>query len=107
MPRRAFELGVNHFDTAHLYGNGTANGSLAQDLDREHGVVVVTKAGARPTERGPLPMIPAQQPEQLHRGVLDNPRSLDTDHPHVVNMRRIAPGSFPLTREQNSTSTIR
>lgn len=98
--RRAFELGVNHFDTAHFYGNGVANGYLAQELGAELDVVVVTKVGARPAERGPMPMIPAQRPEQLRQGVLDNLRSLGVDHLDVVNMRRIAPGSFPLTREQ-------
>ncbi len=87
--RRAYELGVRHFDTAHFYGNGAANDCLTAELAREWDVVVVTKVGARPPERGPMPMVPAQRPEQLRQGVLDNLRSLRTDRLAVVNLRRI------------------
>lgn len=93
--RRAYDLGVNHFDTAHFYANGLANGYLADALPSRDDVVIVTKVGARPVEHGPLPMLPAQRPEQLRQEVLDNLRSLRTDHLDVVNMRRITPGSFP------------
>lgn len=98
--RRAHELGVNHFDTAHFYGDGTANRNLADALGAETDVVVVTKVGARPARRGPMPMMPAQRPEQLRAQVHDNLRSLNADHLDVVNMRRIAPGSFPLAPSQ-------
>ncbi|MDA0564175.1 aldo/keto reductase [Streptomonospora sp. S1-112] len=98
--RRACELGVNHFDTADFYGGGTANRCLAEALGSEDDVVVVTKVGARPAERGPLPMIPAQRPEQLRAQVHANLRSLKVERLDVVNMRRIAPGSFPLLPSQ-------
>jgi len=98
--RRAFELGVNHFDTAHFYGDGEANGHLAQALGREQDVVIVTKVGARPAKRGPIPLVPAQRPEELRQEVLDNLRTLRTDRLDVVNMRRIPPGTFPLTPAQ-------
>lgn len=93
--RRAYELGVNHFDTAHFYENGLTNGYLADALPSSDDVVIVTKVGARPAERGPLPMLAAQRPEELRQEVMDNLRSLRTDHLDVVNMRRIAPGRFP------------
>lgn len=93
--RRAYELGVNHFDTAHFYEDGLVNGYLADALPSTEDVVIVTKVGARPAERGPLPMLAAQRPEELRQQVLDNLRSLRTDHLDVVNMRRIAPGRFP------------
>ncbi|WP_155059455.1 aldo/keto reductase [Streptomyces blattellae] len=98
--RRAFELGVDHFDTAHFYAGGVANTYLAEELGSEQGVVIVTKVGARPPKRGPMPMVPAQRPEELRQEVLDNLRSLRTDRPDVVNMRRIAPGTYPLTPKQ-------
>lgn len=98
--RRAYELGVNHFDTAHFYGDGAANGYLADALGAEPDVVVVTKVGARPARRGPLPMVAAQRPEQLRAQVHENLRSLRTERLDVVNMRRIAPGTFPLTPSQ-------
>lgn len=98
--RRAFELGVDHFDTAHFYGDGTANDHLARELGAERGVVIATKVGARPAKRGPMPMAPAQRPEELRQEVLDNLRSLRTEHLDVVNMRRIAPGTFPMGPRQ-------
>lgn len=100
MLRRAYELGVNHFDTAQFYGDGIANRYLADALGSEPEVVVVTKVGARPAKRGPVPMVAAQRPEQLRAQVHDNLRSLKVDRLDVVNMRRIAPGSFPLTPSQ-------
>ncbi|HWV76004.1 MAG TPA: aldo/keto reductase [Isoptericola sp.] len=98
--RRAYELGVNHYDTAHFYGNGVANRYLADALGSEQDVVVVTKVGARPAKRGPMPMMPAQRPEQLRQEVHDNLRSLRVERLDAVNLRRIAPGSFPLTPNQ-------
>lgn len=98
--RRAFELGVRHFDTADAYADGSANDYLAEELGREQDLVIVTKVGVRPAARGPMPMVPAQRPEELRRAVLDNLRSLRTDHLSVVNLRRIAPGSFPSARAQ-------
>jgi pyridoxine 4-dehydrogenase len=98
--RRAFELGVNHFDTAHFYGDGIANRYLAQALGSEPDAVFVTKVGARPPQRGPMPMVPSQRPEELRAQVHDNLRSLNVERLQVVNMRRIAPGTFPLAPSQ-------
>lgn len=98
--RRAYELGVNHYDTAHFYADGTANGYLADTVANESDVVVVTKVGARPARRGPMPMVPAQRPEELRAEVHDNLRSLRRERLDVVNLRRIAPGSFPLAPSQ-------
>lgn len=98
--RRAYELGVSHFDTAYFYGDGTANRHLADALGSEPDVVVVTKVGARPARRGPMPLMPAQRPEQLRAQVHDNLRSLAVERLEVVNMRRIPPGSFPLAPSQ-------
>ncbi|WP_435920837.1 aldo/keto reductase [Paenibacillus sp. DYY-L-2] len=98
--RKAYELGVNHFDTAEFYGNGIANRYLAEELGKEKDAVFVTKIGAKPTKRGPVPMLPAQRPEELRQHILDNLRSLKKDHLDIVNFRRIAPGTFPLKPSQ-------
>ena len=98
--RKAYELGVNNFDTADFYGNGIANRYLAEELGKEKDVVFVTKIGAKPTKRGPMPMLPAQRPEELRQHVQDNLKRLKTDHLDIVNFRRIAPGTFPLKPSQ-------
>ncbi len=98
--RRAHELGVNHFDTAHYYGAGAANQYLADELGLEDDVVIVTKVGVRPATSDAMPLVAAQRPGELREAVLDNLRTPKTDHLAVVNLRRIAPGTFPLPEEQ-------
>jgi aryl-alcohol dehydrogenase-like predicted oxidoreductase len=87
--RRAFELGVNHFDTADFYGRGISNRYLAEELGSEKDVVVVTKIGVGTNQKGHIPMAPAQRPEDLRQQVQDNLRSLKTDHLDIVNLRRV------------------
>ncbi|MDN5606287.1 aldo/keto reductase [Rothia sp. HC945] len=61
--RRAFDLGVRMFDTAHFYGNGHANGLLAEAFaDRRDDVVLATKAGAKVVTGSKVPMTAAQKP---------------------------------------------
>ena len=86
--RRAFELGVRHFDTAEFYG--TANQLLRLALaDVRDQVVLASKAGARPISGGPAPMTAAQQPHELRAAVEANLRSIGTDYLDVVNLRRM------------------
>ena len=88
--RRAFDLGVRHFDTAEFYAAGTANRLLRLAFaDVRDEVVVATKAGARPITGGPVPMTAAQRPHELRAAVEDNLRSLGTDRLDLVNMRRM------------------
>jgi aryl-alcohol dehydrogenase-like predicted oxidoreductase len=52
--RRAFEVGVNFYDTADAYGDGRAEevlGDAIQDLPRDR-IVVATKAYWRPSDKG-------------------------------------------------------
>lgn len=97
--RRAYELGVNHFDTADFYENGFANRCLADEIGKEPDVVIVTKIGAKPGD-GTIPMFPSQRPEELRRQIEDNLRSLKIDTLGIVNFRRIAPGTYPLEPSQ-------
>jgi pyridoxine 4-dehydrogenase len=71
--RRAVELGVDHVDTAHFYGNGFVNGLLREALGPDDDVLVVSKVGATPDPDGPIPLRPAQRPDEL-RGQPQKPR---------------------------------
>jgi pyridoxine 4-dehydrogenase len=90
--RRALELGVDHFDTAQFYGDGFVNQVIREALRPTDDVVVVTKVGADPDPGGPLPLRPAQRPEELRASVEDNLKSLGTERLAVVNLRRLDAG---------------
>ncbi|MEV0563158.1 oxidoreductase [Dactylosporangium sp. NPDC050588] len=92
--RRAVELGVDHIDTAQYYGPDVANELLRSAL-HPYGsrLVLVSKVGAARDDKGGW--LPAQEPEQLRAGVLDNLRSLDVERLDVVNLRVTGPdGDF-------------
>ncbi|SFW79222.1 aldo/keto reductase [Amycolatopsis australiensis] len=87
--RRAFDLGVDHVDTAHFYGNGFVNGLLRDAIRPGDEVLVASKVGADPNPGGPIPLRPAQRPEQLRASVEDNLRSLGIDRIPLMNLRRL------------------
>ncbi|HJP74449.1 MAG TPA: aldo/keto reductase [Pseudonocardiaceae bacterium] len=87
--RRAHELGVDHVDTAQFYGNGLVNGLIRDAFGPEDGVVIVSKVGADPDPGGPIPLRPAQRPEQLRASVESNLTALGLDQIPVVNLRRL------------------
>jgi len=86
--RRAFELGVDHVDTAQFYGNGFVNGVIRDALRAGDDFLVVSKVGANPDPGGPRPIRLAQRPEELRASVEDNLRELGLDRVPVVNLRR-------------------
>lgn len=90
--RRAVELGVDHIDTAQFYGDGFVNGLIRDAFRPEDGVTVVSKVGADPVPGGPVPLRPAQRPEQLRASVEDNLATLGLDQIPVVNLRRLDAG---------------
>ncbi|WP_040789684.1 aldo/keto reductase [Nocardia paucivorans] len=90
--RRAVELGVDHIDTAQFYGNGLVNEFIREAIRPQDGVVVVSKVGADPDPDGPIPLRPAQRPEELRASVEDNLTSLGLEHIPVVNLRRLETG---------------
>lgn len=99
--RRAVELGVDHIDTAQFYGDGFANGVIADAVTPADDVTVVTKIGSDPATGGPFPMRAAQRPEELRASVEDNLRALGLEQLPVVNLRRMEVGpSLPLGPEQ-------
>jgi len=90
--RRAVELGVDHVDTAQFYGDGFVNELIREAFRPEDGVLVVSKVGATPNPGQPIPLRPAQRPEELRASVEDNLRSLGVDRVPVVNLRRLDAG---------------
>lgn len=90
--RQALAAGINHLDTAEFYGNGFVNDVIREAVAGAEGVVVVSKVGATPNPQGPLPLRPAQRPEELRASVEDNLRSLGCERLDVVNLRRLDVG---------------
>ncbi|GAB2804183.1 aldo/keto reductase [Streptomyces daliensis] len=90
--RRAVELGVDHIDTAQFYGDGFVNDVIREAIGPEDGVLVVSKVGADPNPGGPVPLRPAQRPEELRASVEDNLTSLGLAQIPLVNLRRLDTG---------------
>ncbi len=90
--RHAIERGVDHIDTAHFYGDGFVNGLIRDALRPQDDVVIVSKIGAAPNPGGPIPLRPAQRPEELRAGVEADLASLGLERIPVVNLRRLDTG---------------
>jgi aryl-alcohol dehydrogenase-like predicted oxidoreductase len=87
--RQAADAGVNHFDTAQFYGpcNELIREALAPYDDD---LVLATKVGAAwDAGAKPLPLIPAQRPDELRAQVEANLAALGTERLGVVNLRRL------------------
>ena len=84
--REAVESGMNHIDTSDYYGPHVTNQIIKRALHPyPHGLVIVTKLGAR---RGSdKSWIPALSRQELIDGAHDNLRNLGLDSLDVVNLR--------------------
>ncbi|WP_301718687.1 MULTISPECIES: aldo/keto reductase family oxidoreductase [Paraburkholderia] len=84
--REAIALGVDHIDTSDFYGPHVTNQIIREALHPyRDDLLIVTKIGARRGEDAAW--IPAQEPEEIARGVHDNLRNLGLDALDVVNLR--------------------
>lgn len=90
--RRAFELGVDHVDTAEFYGDGFVNSLVRRAVADRDDIVVATKVGADPDRIGPIPLKPAQRPDEIRASVHANLASLGVDRLDLVNLRRLDVG---------------
>lgn len=90
--RHAIERGVNHIDTAQFYGNGFVNDVLQRALPADADVLVATKVGAAANPAGPLPLRPAQRPDELRVEVESNLRGLRRERLDLVYLRRLDAG---------------
>lgn len=104
--RRAVELGVTHLDTASFYGPHVANELIAEALHPyPDDLVLVSKVGARRDGRGQW--LPAQAPDELRAGVLDDLRTLRIDRVPVVNLRRHPDADVPLDEQVGAMVAMR
>ena len=84
--REAVSCGVNHIDTADMYGPHVVNEIIKQALHPyPSGLTIVTKVGGR--RLGPRNVVPGYFREQLTEEVHDNLRNLGVDVLDVVNLR--------------------
>jgi len=92
--RRAIELGINHIDTAQFYGPNVANELIREALHPyPDNLALVSKVGGDRDEQGNW--LPAQQPDDLRRGIEDNLRTLAADRLAAVNLRVMGAGDDP------------
>ncbi|MBU8829548.1 oxidoreductase [Mycolicibacterium goodii] len=84
--RRAIELGVDHIDTAQIYGPDVANELIYEALHPyPENLAIVSKVGGRRDDRANW--LPAQEPEQLREDIEINLRTLKVDQLAAVNLR--------------------
>ena len=84
--REAVASGVNHIDTSDFYGPHVTNQIIREALHPyPTDLVIVTKLGAVRGSDGSW--LPAQEPQELRRGVEDNLRNLGVESLEVVNLR--------------------
>lgn len=84
--RRVVELGIDHIDTAQIYGPNVTNELIREALHPyADGLALVSKVGGKRDEQGNW--LPAQEPDDLRRQLEENLRTLDTDRLAAVNLR--------------------
>ncbi|HTH73256.1 MAG TPA: aldo/keto reductase family oxidoreductase [Trinickia sp.] len=84
--KEALALGIDHIDTSDFYGPHITNQLIREALHPyPESLVIVTKIGAVRDQAGAW--LPAQEPDDLRRGVEDNLRNLNLDALDVVNLR--------------------
>ncbi|WP_199253667.1 oxidoreductase [Mycolicibacterium mengxianglii] len=94
--RRAVEAGVDHIDTAQIYGPDVANELIREALHPyPENLAIVSKVGARRDEAGGW--VPLEDPADLRTDIENNLRTLGIDQLAAVNLRvmdRTASDSF-------------
>lgn len=92
--RRAVELGVNHIDTAQVYGPDVVNDLIAEVLHPyPDDLVIATKVGGARDETGAW--VRASRPEQLRATVEQDLRTLRLERISLVYMRLGVGGGGP------------
>ncbi|AKS34958.1 oxidoreductase [Mycolicibacterium goodii] len=97
--RRAIELGVDHIDTAQIYGPDVANELIHEALHPyPENLALVSKVGGARDDQGNW--LPAQEPDQLRHDIEINLRTLKVDHLAAVNLRLFdQPDGDPVNRD--------
>lgn len=87
--RRAVELGIDHIDTAEVYGPKVANELIREALHPyPAGLALVSKVGGSRGDNGEW--VPAPEPDDLRRQIEENLTTLGTDRLAAVNLRLFA-----------------
>ncbi|MBY8880253.1 oxidoreductase [Actinacidiphila acidipaludis] len=105
---RAFELGVNHIDTAAFYFSPlrSANELINRALASWRGdVVVVTKVGPARDPSGEW--LPRDRPDRLRGQVEENLRQLGRDCLDVVNLRAAGPRTVSIAEHFGALAELR
>jgi pyridoxine 4-dehydrogenase len=93
--KRAVEHGVDHIDTSQFYGPKVSNELIREALyPYAANLALVSKVGAYRDDAGGW--LPAQQPDELRRGIEENLETLGIDKLAAVNLR-IHAGDDPNT----------
>lgn len=106
--RRAYELGVDHFDTADAYGPETVEHYLRKALHRyadgyPDGVVIATKGGM--TRQGPNRWAPLGRPEYLRQCVEMSLRRLALERIDLYYLHRVDP-QVPLEEQVGALAEL-
>ena len=90
--RQAIDLGVDHFDTADVYGPFTNESLVGRAIrDRRDRVVIASKVGPRPRGQGDVP-IRSGRPARAHpRGLRRLARAARRRHHRLYYLHRIDP----------------
>jgi pyridoxine 4-dehydrogenase len=107
--REAVAAGVNHIDTSDFYGPHVTNRLIREALHPyRDDLLIVTKVGA--VRGDDASWIPAQEPEDIERGVHDNLRNLGLDALDVVNIRIMGnihePSEGPVARQVEALAKL-
>jgi aryl-alcohol dehydrogenase-like predicted oxidoreductase len=103
--REVVASGVNHIDTADIYGPHVTNQIVRKALSPyPKDLVIVTKIGAR--RGGDGSWIPAFSPEELTAAVHDNLRNLGLDVLDVVNLRSMLGVAEPAEGSIKAAMTV-
>ncbi len=104
---RAVELGINWFDTAPLYGDGKADELLVETLGaRRHGVVIVTKVGAR-TDPEAGHAVSDLSPENVRRDCEASLRRLGLERLPLLQAHWPCQSETPLEATLEALETLR
>ncbi|WP_022927362.1 aldo/keto reductase [Patulibacter americanus] len=105
--RRALDLGVNHVDTAQIYGPDVVNDLIAEALrPYPDELVIATKVGGRRDDGGGW--IGAARPERLRADVEANLRGLRVERLGLVNLRLMPDGErVPLAEQLGALTALR
>ncbi|GAA2547950.1 oxidoreductase [Mycolicibacterium diernhoferi] len=89
--RRAVDLGVDHIDTAQIYGPGVANELIREALHPyPENLAIVSKVGGKRDEQANW--LPDPEPDSLRRQIEENLQTLGVDTLAAVNLRIFGDG---------------